>query len=206
MRCVPWDLVHLDIEDPWFEQPWGDEPYARICIRKAIHHADTISVNGYGTADLFRSETTKELVILPNGLDVGFADAVDSTSEIPRQLTKGKGKYRVLFTGRIDDRIQFDLLADVLPMVPDIDFYFVGRLQVPREATQGWKRMVKSRHCFHIEPVSYDKIPGLLAASNEALLVALFNHIYIWVHYYTTEKPDMQRIYATAKKAYRRKK
>ncbi|MDA1330146.1 MAG: methyltransferase [Chloroflexi bacterium] len=28
-----------------------------------------------------------------------------------------------------------------------------------------------------------------------ALLVALFNHLYIWVHYYTTEKPDMARIY-----------
>lgn len=38
-------------------------------------------------------------------------------------------------------------------------------------------------------------IPGLLAASSPALLVALFSHIYIWVHYYSTEKPDMERIY-----------
>ena len=28
-----------------------------------------------------------------------------------------------------------------------------------------------------------------------ALAVALFQHAYIWVHYYCTEKPDMRRIY-----------
>lgn len=38
-------------------------------------------------------------------------------------------------------------------------------------------------------------IPGLLFSSQAALLAALFNHIYIWVHYYATEKPDIRRIY-----------
>jgi len=32
-------------------------------------------------------------------------------------------------------------------------------------------------------------------ASIAALCVALFNHMYIWVHYYSTEFPDMKRIY-----------
>lgn len=40
-------------------------------------------------------------------------------------------------------------------------------------------------------------IPGLLYSSSAALIVALFNHIYIWVHYYFTEKPDMERIYGS---------
>lgn len=38
-------------------------------------------------------------------------------------------------------------------------------------------------------------IPGLLFLSKEALVVALFNHIYIWVHYYFTELPDIKVIY-----------
>jgi len=38
-------------------------------------------------------------------------------------------------------------------------------------------------------------IPGLLLLSKAAILVALFNHAYIWVHYYFTELPDMKRIY-----------
>ena len=38
-------------------------------------------------------------------------------------------------------------------------------------------------------------IPGLIALSKAALLVAIFNHLYIWVHYYFTELPDMKIIY-----------
>ena len=41
-------------------------------------------------------------------------------------------------------------------------------------------------------------IPGLLLASKAALLLALFNHIYIWVHFYFTELPDMREIYDNA--------
>ncbi len=38
-------------------------------------------------------------------------------------------------------------------------------------------------------------VPGLWYASIAALCVALFNHLYIWVHYYSTELPDIKRIY-----------
>jgi hypothetical protein len=38
-------------------------------------------------------------------------------------------------------------------------------------------------------------IPPILAASLAGLVLAAFSHLYIWVHYYTTEKPDMIRIY-----------
>ena len=36
---------------------------------------------------------------------------------------------------------------------------------------------------------------GLLFTSRAALLAALFNHLFIWAHYYFTEYPDMQYIY-----------
>ena len=38
-------------------------------------------------------------------------------------------------------------------------------------------------------------LPGLLLFSKAALVAALFNHIYIWIHYYCTERPDMKVIY-----------
>jgi len=38
-------------------------------------------------------------------------------------------------------------------------------------------------------------IPGFLFLSKAALIAALFNHLYIWVHYYFTELPDMKVIY-----------
>ncbi len=41
-------------------------------------------------------------------------------------------------------------------------------------------------------------LPGLLLLSKLALVIALFNHLYIWVHYYCTELPDMRKIYGPA--------
>jgi len=38
-------------------------------------------------------------------------------------------------------------------------------------------------------------IPGLFCFSEAAIIVAIFNHIFIWAHYYFTELPDMKEIY-----------
>jgi protein-S-isoprenylcysteine O-methyltransferase Ste14 len=38
-------------------------------------------------------------------------------------------------------------------------------------------------------------VPGLWFGSTAAVVIALFNHLYIWIHYHATEKPDMQYIY-----------
>lgn len=38
-------------------------------------------------------------------------------------------------------------------------------------------------------------VPGILLASKAALSVALFSHLYIWVHYFFTELPDIKVIY-----------
>ena len=34
--------------------------------------------------------------------------------------------------------------------------------------------------------------------SSAALVVAAFTHAYIWVHFYATEKPDMDYLYASS--------
>lgn len=39
-------------------------------------------------------------------------------------------------------------------------------------------------------------LPGLVHASSIALILAFFSHCYIWVHYFTIEKPDWKWIYA----------
>lgn len=41
-------------------------------------------------------------------------------------------------------------------------------------------------------------IPALALQSEAALIGAASSHAYIWVHYFTVEKPDMRRIYAAA--------
>ena len=37
-------------------------------------------------------------------------------------------------------------------------------------------------------------------SSSAALTVAVFSHVYIWVHYYATGKPDMEYLYNRANK------
>ncbi len=39
-------------------------------------------------------------------------------------------------------------------------------------------------------------VPALWFTSAAALAIALFNHLYIWVHYFATEHPDMEEIYS----------
>lgn len=43
-------------------------------------------------------------------------------------------------------------------------------------------------------------VPALWWSSHAALYIALFNHCYIWVHYFATEQPDIKRIYAVEQK------
>jgi len=38
-------------------------------------------------------------------------------------------------------------------------------------------------------------VPALWFASTAALFAALFNHLYVWIHYFATELPDIKRIY-----------
>ena len=53
-----------------------------------------------------------------------------------------------------------------------------------------------TRNAMYVFGIAILWLPGLLLASKAALLAALFNHLYIWVHYYTVELPDMRVIYA----------
>lgn len=39
-------------------------------------------------------------------------------------------------------------------------------------------------------------VPAVLFASQAGLILAAFSHLYIWVHWYTVEKPDMEYIYS----------
>lgn len=48
-----------------------------------------------------------------------------------------------------------------------------------------------------MNPMFYNCL-RLVLNSNVALTVAAFSHVYIWVHFYATEKPDMDYLYNAA--------
>lgn len=38
-------------------------------------------------------------------------------------------------------------------------------------------------------------LPGIMGESYFAILLGIFNYLYVWVHYFCLEKPDIRRIY-----------
>ena len=52
-----------------------------------------------------------------------------------------------------------------------------------------------SSNAMYIFGLSVLYIPGFFWSSVDALVVAFFHHLYIWVHYFCTELPDIKTIY-----------
>ena len=114
---------------------------------------------------------------------------------------------------------------NTLPLDPDLAYALAGLLFVPGAYTMySVKKYFGMDRAFgidHFEPEKYRTepfvrggifkytsngmyiygflllyVPGLLLLSKAAMMVALFNHLSIWVHYYFTELPDIKKIYS----------
>ena len=69
----------------------------------------------------------------------------------------------------------------------------IEELRVPSKTQEGIFRF--SPNAMYVFGFVWLWLPGLFLQSIAALAVALFSHLYIWVHYACTERPDMRRIY-----------
>jgi hypothetical protein len=87
------------------------------------------------------------------------------------------------------DQFMLNIMALAVTLPAIYLFYSIGRF-FPYNRAVGIDHFDKS---YRNKPL----IPGLLYSSGAALLVAIFSQVYIWVHYYTTERPDMKIIYST---------
>jgi protein-S-isoprenylcysteine O-methyltransferase Ste14 len=52
-----------------------------------------------------------------------------------------------------------------------------------------------TRNAMYVFAIQGTWLFGILAASKLAMLAACFQSVYIWVHYFGTEKPDMAYLY-----------
>ncbi|MBT8223464.1 MAG: phosphatidylethanolamine N-methyltransferase family protein [Eudoraea sp.] len=74
-----------------------------------------------------------------------------------------------------------------------IDHFYPGKYRDVPMVKQGIFRF--SSNAMYVFGFFLLWVPGILGQSKAVLLVAAFNHLYIWVHYYFTEQPDMEIIY-----------
>ena len=74
-----------------------------------------------------------------------------------------------------------------------IDHFDPSYKKLPLVREGIYKYVSNAMYCFGLLILW---IPGLIMASKAALLLAVFQHIYVWAHYYCVEMPDMRRIYS----------
>jgi hypothetical protein len=70
--------------------------------------------------------------------------------------------------------------------------------EIPFEKRGAFKHMDNAMYAVGLMALY---LPGLIWNSSAALLLGAFNHAYIWVHFYTTERPDMRVIYGDDRRA-----
>jgi hypothetical protein len=68
-------------------------------------------------------------------------------------------------------------------------------LRPPKKAPGIWDGQVLHFACLAAFLLFWVIVVGF--SSSAALAVAAFSHAYIWVHFYATEKPDMDCLYAS---------
>jgi glycosyltransferase involved in cell wall biosynthesis len=170
MDAVAWNQIILDIEDPWFERPWGTHPFAKVVITQALDRADRLLANGERIAEEFRKETDKSIAILPNGVEASLIARLDPSAPVPQGLRAGDGNFRVLFTGTIDSRIHFGVLARVFPKLAEIDFYFIGDAVIPEDHQENWETLMTAGNCYHIPQVPYAELPTYLVHADGFIL------------------------------------
>ena len=165
-----WSRIALDMEDPWLELSWGQNPYAVIRIRQAIDRADACFANGVAIADFFRERLGAKVHSLPNGVESATLETLLAPLPRPAALDKGANRFRVCFLGKINDRIHFSLLAQVLPQAKDTDFYFVGQAVILEKDKAAWQSLLAAPNCFHVGLVPFEQVPAFLTHSDALLL------------------------------------
>lgn len=97
--------------------------YARQCHEYALRRVDFVFANSYVLTSRFR-RMRQDVIRVP----VGF-------SQIPRGLTESTktrkpSKIHVGYVGGINDRLNYQLLFTVISSMPDVQFSFVGDLEL----------------------------------------------------------------------------
>jgi len=114
--------------------------------------------------------TPKLIHPFANGVDAEFLRALGAPASNVARERAGDRRYRVVFTGVVDSRIHFDVLAEVLPEFGAIEFVFIGDRVIPRHAEVAWKRLVEAANCRFLPPVPYHEMPAVLRAADGLLL------------------------------------
>lgn len=142
--------VAFDLLDDWtihfaFE---GIRPHVIRAYQTLFEHADVVTANAEGTAELARRFGRDDVVLLPNGCD----------PERFTQTSTASGAPTVGYVGKIGKRLDLDLIIRTARELPTFKFVFAGPiLDVEYRAP-----MAATTNIQLLGDVHYDGVPRLL--------------------------------------------
>lgn len=171
LELVSWERIAADMEDPWPEMPW----YPAVppaTYQRLMDQANAVFANGSAIARAARTEYRVNVLELPNGVAADFVDACAKPQPRPAWLPGEKAVERAaVFTGTVDNRIDFALLREVATMARDWNFYFVGRVGLSPESRGPWDEILASRRVIHVPAVAHAALPAILQHADALLLL-----------------------------------
>lgn len=163
-----WDRLVVDIEDPWFDLGWGGR-VNRDVVLDALKKADAVFANGELIAREYGRLSGRAVVSLPNGVDERFLDALKVAGARPGFFTCAPGSLRAVFTGNINDRIDYSILAEVV-QAPGYHFYFIGQDNVPGKSQPQWEAIKGRKNVTWVPALPHHEIPAVLQHAHVLLL------------------------------------
>jgi glycosyltransferase involved in cell wall biosynthesis len=164
----PWNKRLVDIEDPWFDLSWGSTDRRQV-LMSGLSKADAVFANGPKIATEYARISGRQIHSLPNGVDAGFINALAQDLGCPEFMEPRNGMIRAVFTGNINDRIDFGALEQITT-APGFSFYFIGQDSVPEQHKVCWERIKSKQNVRWISPRPHSEVPSILQHSDVLLL------------------------------------
>ena len=175
LDLVNWDKVIVDIEDPWHELEYTP-PDLEQKIRCLLERADVIFSNGKKIARAFREFTDKPIESLPNGISESFVEQVNGDSLLcPQWMRSKSGKRKIVYTGHINNRMDFAMIKNLAKKFRSAEFIFVGLENPPESAKKEWEEFKSLENAIFHREIEHDKIPGILSHAD----ILWMPHVYL---------------------------
>jgi glycosyltransferase involved in cell wall biosynthesis len=168
----PWDKFIIDIEDPWFDLPWGVDE-TRKCLLSSMKKASIVMANGPNLATEYCSIAQRPVLSLPNGVDASFIDGLKQSNPEPTFYVPRHNQLRAVFTGNINDRLDFRILQRITD-VQEYFFYFIGQENIPNKYASLWNTIKNKSNFRWVSQIPHSEIPAVLQHA-DVLLVPYFS-------------------------------
>jgi glycosyltransferase involved in cell wall biosynthesis len=166
-----WDRVIIDVEDPWPQMRWADA-LAPDELNGFVGRADLVTANGQPLVDLIQPYSRTPVVNLPNGVDGWLVDELGRPGVPKPEYLADTGRSRVVYTGAVEDRLDFPALNRLVTAVPGCDYYFIGPkfpCKLP-DAAASQAELFTRPNVFHVAQRPHSEIPKILAHADYLLL------------------------------------